>query len=224
MNPKLAVKGINGIIEGGISVTDFAVVTELDEISAKELLYTLVQNGIGTWNDDLVDFDIPHDRLQTALFAITLGATIEDVSEYLTWRDFEAITGIILEENGFDVTKNLVLTKPRMEIDVIGKKMNLALLIDCKHWKTMSKSALDEIVKKQIERVKRYVADEDITALPVIVTLHQEGTQLVENVPIVPIMKLPSFLDEFVGNLGSLKSIGKKTLQKDLHLLTNTTL
>ncbi|AJA91949.1 hypothetical protein A7X95_02775 [Candidatus Nitrosopelagicus brevis] len=209
MNPKLAVKGINGIIEGGISVTDFAVVTELDEISAKELLYTLVQNGIGAWNDDLVDFDIPHDRLQTALFAITLGATIEDVSEYLTWRDFEAITGIILEENGFDVTKNLVLTKPRMEIDVIGKKMNLALLIDCKHWKTMSKSALDEIVKKQIERVKRYVADEDITALPVIVTLHQEGTQLVENVPIVPIMKLPSFLDEFVGNLGSLKSIEK---------------
>ena len=209
MNPKLAVKGINGIIEGGISVTDFAVVTELDEISAKELLYTLVQNGIGTWNDDLVDFDIPHDRLQTALFAITLGATIEDVSEYLTWRDFEAITGIILEENGFDVTKNLVLTKPRMEIDVIGKKMNLALLIDCKHWKTMSKSALDEIVKKQIERVKRYVADEDITALPVIVTLHQDGTQLVENVPIVPIMKLPSFLDEFVGNLGSLKSIEK---------------
>jgi hypothetical protein len=209
MNPKLAVKGINGILEGGVSITDFSIVTELDEISAKELLYTLVQNGIGTWNDDLVDFDIPHDRLQTALFAITLGATIEDVSEYLTWRDFEAITGIVLEENDFDVTKNLVLTKPRMEIDVIGKKMNLALLIDCKHWKNMTKSALDEIVKKQIERVKRYVADEGITALPVIVTLHQEGIQLVDNVPIVPIMKLTSFLDEFVGNLDSLKSIEK---------------
>jgi len=209
MNPKLAVKGINGILEGGVSITDFSIVTELDEISAKELLYTLVQNGIGTWNDDLVDFDIPHDRLQTALFAITLGATIEDVSEYLTWRDFEAITGMVLEENDFDVTKNLVLTKPRMEIDVIGKKMNLALLIDCKHWKNMTKSALDEIVKKQIERVKRYVADEGITALPVIVTLHQEGIQLVDNVPIVPIMKLTSFLDEFVGNLDSLKSIEK---------------
>ena len=209
MNSKLAVKGINGILEGGVSITDFSIVTELDEISAKELLYTLVQNGIGTWNDDLVDFDIPHDRLQTALFAITLGATIEDVSEYLTWRDFEAITGIVLEENDFDVTKNLVLTKPRMEIDVIGKKMNLALLIDCKHWKNMTKSALDEIVKKQIERVKRYVADEGITALPVIVTLHQEGIQLVDNVPIVPIMKLTSFLDEFVGNLDSLKSIEK---------------
>ena len=209
MNPKQVVKGINGILEGGISITDFSIASELDEISAKELLYTLVQNGIGTWNDDLVDFDIPNDRLQTASFAINLGATIEDVSEYLTWRDFESLTGLILEEKDFDVTKNLIFTKPRMEIDVIGKKMDIALLIDCKHWKTMSKSALDEIVKKQVERVKRYVADESISALPVIVTLHQEEIQFVDNVPIVPIMKLSSFLDEFVGNLDSLASIEK---------------
>ena len=209
MNPKQVVKGINGILEGGVSVTDFSIVTELDEISAKELLYTLVQNGIGTWNDDLVDFDIPNDRLQTALFAIKLGVDVESVSEYLTWQDFESMTGLILEKKDFDVTKNLILTKPRMEIDVVGTKMDIALLIDCKHWKTMSKSALDEIVKKQVERVKRYVADENMSALPVIVTLHQEEIQFIENVPIVPIMKLSSFLDEFVGNLDSLASIEK---------------
>ena len=108
MNPKQVVKGINGILEGGVSVTDFSIVTELDEISAKELLYTLVQNGIGTWNDDLVDFDIPNDRLQTALFAIKLGADVEYVSEYLTWQDFESITGLFLQEKDFDVTKNLI--------------------------------------------------------------------------------------------------------------------
>ena len=209
MNPKQVVKGINGILEGGVSVTDFSIVTELDEISAKELLYTLVQNGIGTWNDDLVDFDIPNDRLQTALFDIKLGADVESVSEYLTWQDFESITGLILEKKDFDVTKNLILTKPRMEIDVVGTKMDIALLIDCKHWKTMSKSVLNEIVKKQVERVKRYVADENMSALPVIVTLHQEEIQFIENVPIVPIMKLSSFLDEFVGNLDSLASIEK---------------
>ena len=209
MNPKLVVKGINGILEGGVSITDFSIITELDEISAKELLYMLVQNGIGTWNDDLVDFDVPNDRLQTALFAIKLGADVESVSEYLTWQDFESITGLILEKKDFDVTKNLILTKPRMEIDVVGTKMDIALLIDCKHWKTMSKSALDEIVKKQVERVKRYVADENMSALPVIVTLHQEEIQFIENVPIVPIMKLSSFLDEFVGNLDSLASIEK---------------
>ena len=209
MNPKQVVKGINGILEGGVSVTDFSIVTELDEISAKELLYTLVQNGIGTWNDDLVDFDIPNDRLQTALFAIKLGADVESVSEYLTWQDFESITGLILEKKDFDVTKNLILTKPRMEIDVVGTKMDIALLIDCKHWKTMSKSALNEIVKKQVQRVKRYVSDENMSALPVIVTLHQEEIRFIENVPIVPIMKLSSFLDEFVGNLDSLASIEK---------------
>ena len=209
MNPKLVVKGLNGIIEGGISVTDFSVICELNEINAKELLYTLVQNGIGVLNDDLVDFDIPHDRLQTALFAISLGADLEDVSEYLNWKDFESLTGIILEEKDFEVTKNLILTKPRMEIDVIGKKMDIALLIDCKHWKNMSKSALDEIVKKQVERVKHFVSIENMSALPVIVTLHQETIQFVGNVPIVPIMKLSSFLDEFVGNLDSLKSIEK---------------
>ena len=209
MNPKLVVKGLNGIIEGGVSVTDFSVLCELDEINAKELLYTLVQNGIGILNDDVVDFDIPNDRLQTALFAINLGADLEDVSEYLNWKDFESLTGIILEEKDFEVTKNLILTKPRMEIDVIGKKMDIALLIDCKHWKNMSKSELDKIVKKQIERVKHFVSTENMSALPVIVTLHQESIQFVGNVPIVPIMKLSSFLDEFVGNLDSLKSIEK---------------
>ena len=209
MNPKLVVKGLNGIIEGGVSVTDFSVICELNEINAKELLYTLVQNGIGILHDDVVDFDIPNDRLQTALFAINLGADLEDVSEYLNWKDFESLTGIILEEKDFEVTKNLILTKPRMEIDVIGKKMDIALLIDCKHWKNMSKSALDEIVKKQVERVKHFVSIENMSALPVIVTLHQETIQFVGNVPIVPIMKLSSFLDEFVGNLDSLKSIEK---------------
>ncbi|MBT4327121.1 MAG: hypothetical protein HOD60_09505 [Candidatus Nitrosopelagicus sp.] len=209
MNPKLIVKGINGIIEGGVSVTDFSIASELDEISAKEMLYTLVQNGIGVWNDDLVNFNIPNDRIQTALFAIKLGADVESVSEYLTWQDFESITGLFLQEKDFDGTKNLILTKPRMEIDVVGTKMDIALLVDCKHWKTMSKSALDEIVKKQVERVKRYVADENMSALPVIVTLHQEEIQFIENVPIVPIMKLSSFLDEFVGNLDSLASIEK---------------
>tara|TARA_Y100000590_G_scaffold466648_1_gene642754 strand:+ start:192 stop:821 length:630 start_codon:yes stop_codon:yes gene_type:complete len=207
MNPKLVVKGINGVIEGGVSVTDFSVICELDEISAKELLYTLVQNGIGVLNDDYVDFDIPNDRLQTAIFAINLGATVENVSEHITWRDFESLTGLILEENDFEITKNLILTKPRMEIDVVGKKMEFALLIDCKHWKNMNKSALDKIVKKQIQRVKHYVSDKNISALPVIVTLHQEETQFIDNVPIVPIMKFSSFLDEFLGNLDSLKSI-----------------
>ena len=208
MNPKQVVKGINGILEGGVSITDFSIVSELDEISAKELLYTLVQNGIGTWNDDLVDFDIPNDRLQTALFAITLGATIEDVSEYLTWRDFESLTGLILEEKNFDVTKNLILTKPRMEIDVVGIRLGIAILIDCKHWKRYNSSSLTTAVHKQIERTKQYVAKtEGSMAVPVIVTLYQDKIDFIDKVPIVPIFQFSSFIDEFYGNIDEMKTI-----------------
>ena len=116
----------------------------------------------------------------------------------------------ILLENGFQVEKNVILTKPRMEIDVIGVKLNVVILIDCKHWKRMSSSALNEIVRKQVKRVKRY-ADEisDVVTVPVIVTLHQEQISFINKVPIVPIMQLSSFLDELYGNLEQVKTIEK---------------
>ena len=97
-----------------------------------------------------------------------------------------------------------------MEIDVIGVKLNVVILIDCKHWKRMSSSALNEIVRKQVKRVKRY-ADEisDVVTVPVIVTLHQEQISFINKVPIVPIMQLSSFLDELYGNLEQVKTIEK---------------
>ena len=67
MNPKLVVKGINGIIEGGVSVNDFSVICELDEITAKELLYTLVQNGIGVLKGHNAFFLKPNDNNTTRI-------------------------------------------------------------------------------------------------------------------------------------------------------------
>ena len=97
-----------------------------------------------------------------------------------------------------------------MEIDVVGIKLGISILIDCKHWKRMTQSALNDIVSKQIERVKSYVEKtESISAIPVIVTLHQEKVDFVKQVPIVPIMELSSFLDEFYGNLDKMKTIEK---------------
>ena len=149
-------------------------------------------------------------KLKAAFTAITNGYPIEEVSECLDWRDFEGLVSQILLENGFSVERNVILTKPRMEIDVIGVKLNVVILIDCKHWKRMSNSALNEIVRKQVDRVRRY-ADEisDIMTVPVIVTLHQEQISFINKVPIVPIMQLSSFLDELYGNLEQIKTIEK---------------
>ena len=58
--------------------------------------------------------------------------------------------------------------------------------------------------------MKSYVEKtESISAIPVIVTLHQEKVDFVKQVPIVPIMELSSFLDEFYGNLDKVKTIEK---------------
>ena len=209
LHHKLIIKGIRGIISGGISELDFSTASELDDFSAKELLHIFVQNGIGEFDENVVKFQ-NSDKIHASVFAITNGASIEDVSEFLSWQDFEELVSRILDENGFQVQKNLMLTKPRMEIDVVGIKLGIAILIDCKHWKKMSKSALNDIVDKQIERVKSYVKKtESMSAVPVIVTLHQEKVNFVNQVPIVPIIQLSSFLDEFYGNLDKMKSIGK---------------
>ena len=209
MHHKLIIRGIRAIIPGGVSEHDFSVATQMDEFSAKELLQIFLQNGIGVLGENIVEFQ-NSDRIKASIFAIRNGATIEDVSEFLSWQNFEELVSRVLDENGFHIQKNLILTKPRMEIDVVGIKLGISILIDCKHWKRMTQSALNDIVEKQVERVKSYVQKtESTSAIPVIVTLHQEKVNFVNQVPIVPIMELSSFLDEFYGNLDKMKTIEK---------------
>ena len=209
MHHKLIIRGIRAIIPGGVSEHDFSVASEMDEFSAKELLQIFLHNGIGVLDENIVEFQ-NSDRIKASIFAIRNGATIEDVSEFLSWQNFEELVSRVLDENGFQVQKNLVLTKPRMEIDVVGVKLGISILIDCKHWKRMTQSALNDIVNKQVERVKRYVEKTNsASAIPAIVTLHQEKVNFVNQVPIVPVMQLSSFLDEFYGNLDKMKTIEK---------------
>ena len=204
---KSLTKGITGIIPGGISVIDFAIVAEVDQISAKEILNVLIANKIGSFEGEIINFN-QGDKLKAALFAIEQGAPIEEISTHLNWRDFEGIVAEILQSKDFSIIKNLVLKKPRMEIDVIGVNHGIALLIDCKHWKRLSQSSLIEIVKKQVERVKHYVAKTKGTiAVPAIVTLYQEELSFIDKVPIIPILQFSSFVDEFYGNLDELKTI-----------------
>ena len=209
MNTKLFVQGISGIIPGGISAEDFAVIISTDKNTAKKILNMLIQNGIGQTIGNLVNFD-DGDKLKTALLAINNGVPIEEVSRYIDWKDFEGLVAEILDTKHFDVLRNFRMTKPTMEIDVIGVRLGVALLIDCKHWKKLSRSALETIVAKQIERVKYYVSNaKDVIAAPVIVTLNQEETSFINKVPIVPILQFSSFIDEFYGSLEEIKTIEK---------------
>jgi len=150
------------------------------------------------------------NKLKTALSAIKSGAPIEEASRDVDWKDFEGLVAEILESKNFEVIRNFRMRKPTMEIDVVGIHLGVAVLIDCKHWKRLTNSALEKIVLRQIERVKYYVANTDeVVAAPVIVTLYQEETKFISKVPIVPIIQFSSFIDEFYGNLEEIRTIEK---------------
>ncbi|OLB91029.1 MAG: hypothetical protein AUH25_03520 [Thaumarchaeota archaeon 13_1_40CM_38_12] len=201
LNLQILVKGIQGIIPGGISVKDFSMATQTSEELAAQILDNFMQNGIGTYENSLIYFE-KNDKLKTSLLAISLGAAIDEVSRLLEWQDFESLVAEILEKRDFDTTRGLILTNPRMQIDVVGIKSETALLIDCKHWQKMNQSSLQSAVKKQIERTRQFLSKEKVqAAIPAIVTLYEYNIKFINGVPIIPIYQLDAFCDEFYGNL-----------------------
>ncbi len=208
LHPKIVV-GLNGIIQGGVSVKDFSKVTQINENDSKEILNNFIHNGIGSLKDNFYYFE-DGDKLKIAIILLQNGFPLDDISVALDWRDFEGLTAEILSSKNFAVIKNLMLTKPRMEIDVVGIRLGIAILIDCKHWKKYSSSSLTSAVHKQIERTRQYVEKtQGSMAVPVIVTLYQDKIDFIERVPIVPIFQFSSFIDEFYGNIDQMKTIEK---------------
>ncbi|MHA7734605.1 hypothetical protein [Nitrosopumilus sp. S6] len=208
VNHKMIV-GLKGIIPGGVSAKDFSAVTKMTETESKIILDEFVKNQIGNKQDNFYYFE-EGDKLKIAIYLLEKGLSIDEISVALDWKDFEGLTAEILSSKNFAVIKNMMLTKPRMEIDVVGIRLGVAILIDCKHWKRYSMSSLSSVVKKQIERTRQYVAKtQGAIAVPVIVTLYQDKVDFIENVPIVPIFQFSSFVDEFYGNIEQMKTIEK---------------
>ena len=149
-------------------------------------------------------------KLRVALFDIQGGVPIDQVANNVHWKDFEGLVAEILVSKHFEVLRNFRMKKPTMEIDVVGKRLGVTVLIDCKHWKRMSYSNLKIIVGKQIKRAEQYIQNKkNMTVVPIIVTLYKEETSFVNGTPIVPIFQFSSFIDEFYGNLEYMNTIEK---------------
>ena len=199
--------GLPGLIPGGISIEDFSAITHTSDTESKKTLENFLKNGIGSKENDTYYFE-ESDKLKASILLIEKGFPIDEIAIALNWKDFEGLTGEILESKNFAVIKNLILTKPRMEIDVIGIRLGIAMLIDCKHWKRYSATSLTEAVRKQVERTKHYISKTPgAIAVPVIVTLYQDKIDFIDRVPIVPIFQFSSFVDEFYGNMEEMKTV-----------------
>jgi hypothetical protein len=143
---------------------------------AKDVLDFLAANGIGNASKGAIEFSAS-GRLHAAMLALQMGCDIEQVSEHLSWRDFERLASEVLRSLGYRTQTNVQLTKPRMEI----------IAVDCKHWKRSSMSSIATFSRKQAARAERLFEHDGMIsmAVPAILTLHSESVEFAGRVPVV---------------------------------------
>jgi hypothetical protein len=202
VNPDLLVKSL-AAIEPRSTFEKFREVSGISSKSlAKNVLDFLVSNDIGVITRNNIEFS-GSDRLNAAMVALQMGCDIERVSGRLSWKDFEKLASEVLASCGYRTQTNVHLTKPRMEIDVVGISSGFAIAVDCKHWKMSSPSSLTAFSAKQSARAMRLPKwDPNVrSAVPVIMTLHAESVKFVSRVPVVPVHKFRSFVIDVKGFL-----------------------
>lgn len=138
---------------------------------------------------------------------------LEEVSKDAIWQNFEKLVGFIFEKNDYEVQINKVksFNKKRRQYDVIARKSNQVLLVECKKWSgnRYRLSALKAAIKKHKERADFYESATKEHAVPIIATFIEEDIKLFEGVPIVPIMKLNSFIGDIDKIIDKITEIDK---------------
>ncbi len=211
LNNQLLVRSLVAM-PNNLSITKFQQLCEItSRTTAKELLSYLLNSGIGKLSGDSVTFS-QSDKLDTIILAMRKGSDPHELSKKLHWQDFEIFASILIESFGYTFERNVVFSRPRVQIDVIGLYQKTALLIDCKHWMkiydfNIAKFSLNQIRRASVFLDKRKEID---AAIPIILTLHEYSCNFFEKIPIVPISKFKEFLQNFPFYLDSLYSIQRK--------------
>lgn len=170
----------------------------VNDIIFNDLLFFLSHFNIKIINNT-IDQSI-HNKLSIALIAIQNGVDMFSVCSKINWHDFELFSSELLRIHGYTVCTNFRIKNPKREIDVIGMKNGNALMIDCKHWKNKSITGLRNIIEKQKNRAVLFVQKSRInieSAFPIVLTLLPNYHEIVDDVPIISIDKLNSFLLDF---------------------------
>lgn len=202
MNPELLVKAL-AAIEPETTLEKFQETSGItSKAVAKSILDFLISNDIGIAVKTKIKFS-GSDRLYAAMLALHRGCDIEQVSMHLSWKDFEKLASEVLLSFGYRTQINVVLTKPRIEIDVVGVSSAFAIVVDCKHWKRSNLSSITNFSTKQAARAEHLLKhDKKISlAVPVIMTLHSESVEFAGGVPLVPVHKFRSFVMDVKGFL-----------------------
>lgn len=143
-------------------------------------------------------------RFKLAFEAVRHGA-LQQVARVLTWQEFEAFSEECLQTVGFETKKGVVVKDDhrRWQIDVIAKKGSIILAVDCKHWESPGYlSKLNKAAEHQnlaMEALLRQMGirgeiDGEVRALPVILTVFQPRSRIVDGVVVVSVDQFADFL------------------------------
>ena len=134
----------------------------------------------------------------SALNQIRAGRDAETVSRRLTWAEFEDFCAEAMTSAGYSVRRNVLLRKPRRQLDLLAEAPTMGLSVDCKHWKKgAGPLSLEKLALAQAERTRQYKLRLDapiIPLLPMLLTMVDNGTRVVAGVPVVPLFALNDFL------------------------------
>ncbi|MGI0021161.1 MAG: hypothetical protein ACREAY_11895 [Nitrososphaera sp.] len=208
MHPELLVRAL-AAMEGQTTHEKFHMDSGIASRSiANEVIGFMRDMGIGTSSGRALAFS-GRDRLQAAVIALQSRCDVEQVSEHLSWKDFECLASEVLSSLGYSTRTNVRFTKPRMEIDVVGVDAGFCLAVDCKHWKRGNLSAIAQFCEKQAARAEEIVRrDRKISAaVPAILTLHAERVRFVAGIPVIPVMQFRSFAMDVKGFLGEMRVV-----------------
>ena len=206
MHRVLLAKAVRAVSPQEITLEEFQYKSGIvSRTTAKDVLEYIVNNGIGSSTSNRSQYLFSKaDKMKLAMLALQRGCDIESISKSVSWKDFEALASEILSLCGYLTRTNIRLSKPsRIEIDVIGVSQKLAIVADCKHWRRYSISSISSYAEKQTQRTRILFKAKGRTkqgyiarAIPIILTLYSMDVEFIDGVPIVPISKFKSFIED----------------------------
>ena len=186
---------------------------------ANNILDGLREIGLIECENELIELASNH-RVKLAIHAINQGTDVERVCNVLEWKEFENFTATAFEKNNFAVKRNFRFkaAQRRWEIDVLAYSEPIIVCVDCKRWRrgwgnsaitrvAAAQAKRTEVLAKNLQDIQRKIGLNDwkeAILLPAILSLFPGPVKFYNKVPVVPILQLQNFVDEFVGHITEL--------------------
>jgi len=186
---------------------------------ANNILKGLREMGLIECENEQIELS-SNQRVKVAIHAINHGTDIERVCKVLEWKEFENFAATAFEANNFAVKRNFRFkaAQRRWEIDVLAYNEPIVVCADCKRWRRgWGNSAITKVAAAQSQRTEVLAKAPHPLQLkigldgwkkailfPVIISLFPGPVKFYSKVPVVPILQLQNFLDEFQGHMSEL--------------------